>query len=133
MPLFFKAKQVRYGHFLDFTFTEAFVNPGGENGGKECKLEPATLNIFRSTDQLYTSQVNKWWDCEPRCLASSKIKLHYHLRESHKSVLWPKVSIMTVLMNESKYINHWHLIKKWLFASEKNMKVQNLLFTKCAL
>ena len=63
VPLFFhfKAKLPRYGHFLDFTSTEAFVNPSGENVGKGCKFELIPLNIFKSThllppDQIYTSQ-----------------------------------------------------------------------------
>ena len=66
MPLFFhfKAKRPRYGHFLDFTSTEAFVNLGGENVVKGCKFELVTLNIFKSThlllpDQICTSQGEK--------------------------------------------------------------------------
>ena len=44
MPLFFhfKAKRPRYGHFLDFTSTEAFVNISGENLVKGSKFELVT-------------------------------------------------------------------------------------------
>ena len=60
----FKTKRPRYGHFLDFTSAEAFVNPGGENVGKGRKFELVTLDIFKSThllppDQICTSQGEK--------------------------------------------------------------------------
>ena len=66
MDLFFhfKTKRPRYGHFLDFTSAEAFVNPGGENVGKGRKFELVTLDIFKSThllppDQICTYQAEK--------------------------------------------------------------------------
>ena len=53
----FKAKQPRYGHFLDFTSTEAFVNIGGEHVVKGCKFELITLNIFKSIHLLFPDQI----------------------------------------------------------------------------
>ena len=59
MPLVFhfKAKWPRYGHFLDLTSTEAFVNPGGENVGKVCKFELVTQDISKSTHLLSPNQI----------------------------------------------------------------------------
>ena len=60
----FKTKWPRYGHFLDFTSAEAFINTGGENVGNGRKFELIALDIFKSThllppDQVCTYQAEK--------------------------------------------------------------------------